>query len=169
MSSKETDSFTARPETFIEEAGTTLNSAVDIARKHGGRAETELPLQSPPRCSPGPRTRSTRDGAKRRIASYSNLRKDLSQWKKALAAGSPILAALRLTRAGTTPPRRGKVDTFDSNTIRGGHAICVVGYRTDGRFIVRNSWSACGEGGFAYVKPSYIQAAFFDEAYSVTL
>ena len=64
----------------------------------------------------------------------------------------------------------GKVDTFDSNTVRGGHAICIVGYRTDGRFIVRNSWgTSWGDGGFAYLKPSYIQAAFFDESYTVTL
>jgi hypothetical protein len=29
-----------------------------------------------------------------------------------------------------------------TETMLGGHAICVVGYRPDGSFIVRNSWSA---------------------------
>lgn len=55
-------------------------------------------------------------------------------------------------------------------TVAGGHAICIVGYRPDGRFIVRNSWgTAWGDKGFAYVSPGYIQAAFFDESYVMTL
>jgi C1A family cysteine protease len=51
-------------------------------------------------------------------------------------------------------------------TVRGGHAVTVVGYRTDGRFIVRNSW---GDGGFGYVSPTYVTDSFFGESYDVTL
>ncbi len=35
MASKETDTITTRPESFIEDAGTTLKAAVDVARKTG--------------------------------------------------------------------------------------------------------------------------------------
>jgi len=171
MASKETDSFTARPETFIEEAGTTLKAALDVARKHGVALETELPFHIATTMFGGSENTFYASCAKRRIASYFNLRKDLSQWKKALAAGGPILAALSVDSGwDNATSNGGKVDTFDPNSVRGGHAICIVGYRTDGRFIVRNSWgTAWGDGGFAYLKPSYIQAAFFDESYSVTL
>lgn len=52
----------------------------------------------------------------------------------------------------------------------GGHAVAIVGYREDDRFIVRNSWgTSWGDGGFAYASPDYIQAQFFDEAYVVTV
>ena len=59
---------------------------------------------------------------------------------------------------------------FQPDTVRGGHAISIVGYRTDGRFIVRNSWgTSWGDKGFGYLQPDYIAAAFFDESYGVTL
>ena len=65
---------------------------------------------------------------------------------------------------------RGKLDTFQANTVRGGHAIAVVGYTTDGRFIIRNSWgTSWGDRGFAYASEAYINAGFFDESYGVTL
>ena len=35
--------------------------------------------------------------------------------------------------------------------------MCIVGYRTDGRFIVRNSWGTTwGDKGFGYLHPDYI-------------
>jgi C1A family cysteine protease len=65
---------------------------------------------------------------------------------------------------------RGKLDTFQANTVRGGHAIAVVGYTTDRRFIIRNSWgTSWGDRGFAYASEAYINAGFFDESYGVTL
>ena len=63
-------------------------------------------------------------------------------------------------------PARGR----EPDTVRGGHAICIVGYRSDGRFIVRNSWGPTwGVNGFGYLHPDYIAAAFYDESYGVTL
>ena len=39
-----------------------------------------------------------------------------------------------------------------------------------GRFIVRNSWgTAWGDGGFAYASEAYINAAFYEESYGMTL
>jgi len=54
--------------------------------------------------------------------------------------------------------------------VRGGHAVALVGYRADGRFIVRNSWgTSWGDHGFAYPSETYINAAFYTESYGVTL
>ena len=44
MASKETDTITTRPESFIEGAGTTLKAAVDVARKHGVALMDDLPF-----------------------------------------------------------------------------------------------------------------------------
>ena len=45
----------------------------------------------------------------------------------------------------------------------------MVGYKIDGRFIVRNSWGTTnwGDNGFGYVSPAYIAASFFNESYGV--
>ena len=59
---------------------------------------------------------------------------------------------------------------FQPTTVRGGHCVAAVGYRTDGRFIIRNSWGTnWGDKGFAYASEAYINAAFFNESYGVTI
>ena len=64
----------------------------------------------------------------------------------------------------------GNLDTFQPNTVRGGHAVALVGYRADGRFIVRNSWgTSWGDHGFGYPSEAYINAGFYAESYGVTL
>ena len=87
------------------------------------------------------------------------------------AEQGPILAPLLVDSGWDgASANAGKVDTFDPATVRGGHAVAIVGYRTDGRFIVRNSWDTTwGDQGFAYVKPSYVRKAFFAESYGVSL
>ena len=144
MASKETDALTALPETFLEEAG----------RMYTGSEDTFYT-----RC------------AKHRIASYHNLHHDLQARKHWLADQGPILVGLVVDRSwDDAGVNGGGVDTFQPDTVRGGHAVAVVGYRKDGRFIVRNSWGTSrGVKGFGSVKPSYIADAFFPETYGVTI
>ena len=171
MASKETDSFTTRPESFMEGAGTTLKAALDVTRKHGVALMNDLPFHIQTKMYTGSENAFYANCAQRRISAYFNLRRNLRNWKSWLATNGPILAALNVDEGwDSATAKKGRVDTFKPDTVRGGHAICVVGYRADGRFIVRNSWgTAWGDKGFAYVKPSYIQAGFFDESYGVTL
>ena len=82
---------------------------------------------------------------RRNTRSNRDERKNLTEWKEWLASNGPILAALNVDSSwDDAASNGGKVDTFHPGTVRGGHAICVVGYRTDGRFIVRNSWGTAG-------------------------
>jgi C1A family cysteine protease len=109
--------------------------------------------------------------ATRRIASYFNLQKNLANWRSWLAAHGPILVALSVDATwDNATATHGKLDTFQPNTVRGGHAVAAVGYTADKRFILRNSWDTTwGDHGFGYASEAYINAAFFTESYGVTL
>ena len=92
----------------------------------------------------------------------------------ALAAGAIAAPAEALVSVDATwdnaTATHGKLDTFQPGTVRGGHAPCVVGYTADNRFIIRNSWGTTwGDQGLAYASEAYVNAAFFDESYGVTL
>lgn len=171
MASKETDEFTTRADTFIEEAGTSLKAAMDIVRKYGAVKETLLPFHIFTKMHTGTENAFYTEAAQRKITSYFNLRRNLNQWKSWLASNGPILAALSVDQTwDNAAATGGNIDVFMPNTARGGHAIAIVGYLASGRFIVRNSWgTGWGDGGFGYVTPAYIAAGFFDESYGVTL
>jgi C1A family cysteine protease len=171
MGSKETDEFVDRPETMIEEAGTSLKAAVDVLRKYGAVPETLLPFHITSAMYGGNEDTFYATAATRKILSYFNLKRNFTRWRGWLAAHGPILVALSVdaTWDGATATG-GLLDTFQPATVRGGHAVCLVGYRSDGRFIVRNSWGTLwGDNGFAYASEAYIKGAFFTESYGVTV
>ena len=171
MASKETDEFVARPETMIEGAGTSLKAAVDILRKYGAVPETLLPFHIATAMYPGDENTFFATAATRKIAGYFNLQRNLPNWRSWLASQGPMLVALNVDRTWDEGHRdRGKLDNVPAE--HGARRPCrgVVGYRADGRFIVRNSWgTGWGDKGFAYASEAYINAAFFNESYGFTL
>jgi C1A family cysteine protease len=171
MASKETDEFAQRPETFVEASGTSLKAAMDICRKYGVATEAMLPFHISTTMYAGDEDTFFATAAQRRAASYFNLRKNMAQWKSWLASNGPILVALNVDATWeNATATAGVLETFKPDTVRGGHAVCLVGYTRVGRFIVRNSWgTGWGDKGFAYATPAYINAAFFNESYGITL
>jgi C1A family cysteine protease len=171
MASKETDTFTSRPETMIEGAGTTLKAAVDILRNFGAAPETMLPFHIATAMYAGDENTLFATAATRKIAAYFNLQRNPANWRAWLAAHGPILVGLNVDHTwDTASATGGLLDTFQPSTVRGGHAVALVGYRADGRFIVRNSWGKTwGDHGFAYASEAYINGAFYTESYGVTL
>jgi C1A family cysteine protease len=170
MASKETDEFVNRPETFIEGAGTSLKAAMEILRKYGSAPEAALPFHIQTAMYSGDENTFFSTAAQRRIAAYYNLGKDVNQWRTWLASRGPILAGLNVDSTwDNATATHGNLDAFHGPG-RGGHAVCIVGYRQDGRIIIRNSWgTAWGDKGFGYAKPAYIAGAFFNESYGATL
>lgn len=171
MASKETDEFTSRPETFIEGAGTTLKAAMDILRKYGAVPEAILPFHISTAMYLGDENTLYATAATRRIAAYFNLGKDMNSWRNWLATHGPIMAGLNVDATwDNATATHGKLDGFQPGTVRGGHAVCIVGYTADKRFIIRNSWgTAWGDHGFAYASEAYINAGFYNESYGVTV
>lgn len=170
MASKELDEFTSRPSTFIEAAGTSLKTAMDVIRKYGAVLDTSLPFKVNTLMHTGSENSFYADAATRKSASYFNLGKNLNQWKSWLASNGPILAGLNVDATwDSAASTQGKLAVFQPATKRGGHAICIVGYNSDG-FIVRNSWGTqWGDNGFGYASPAYINDGFYSEAYGITL
>ena len=109
--------------------------------------------------------------AMRKIAAYFNLRRILPNWRAWVAHHGPILVGLNVDHTwDNATATAGNLDTFLPDTVRGGHAVAVVGYTADQRFIIRNSWgTGWGDNGFAYASENYINGAFYDESYGVTL
>jgi C1A family cysteine protease len=171
MASKETDTFTTRPETFIETAGTSLKAAVDVLRKFGSVPETLLPFHIATTMYAGNENTFYATAATRRASAYFNLHKNFGNWRNWLATHGPVMVGLSVDATWDhATATQGLLDTFQPNTVRGGHAVCLVGYRADGRFIVRNSWgTGWGDAGFAYPSEAYITAGFFNESYGVTV
>ncbi len=171
MGSKETDEFVARPETFIEEAGTSLKAAVDLCRKYGVASMAQLPFNISTLMYDGPENSFYAEAAQRKITAYFNLLKDLNKWKNWLATHGPILAGLSVDQTwDNATATHGNLDTFFPNTVRGGHAVAVVGYTSNGRFIIRNSWGdTWGDKGFGYASAAYIAGGFYNESYGVTV
>lgn len=171
MASKETDELVSRPETFIEGAGTTLKAALEILRNYGAVPESLLPFHIVTAMYLDDENSFFATAATRRIAAYFNLLKNFDDWRHWLAEHGPILAGLNVDATwDNAAATQGKLDTYQPATVRGGHAVCIVGYTADKRFIVRNSWGkGWGDGGFGYASEDYINAGFYDEAYGATV
>jgi C1A family cysteine protease len=171
MASKETDEYTTRPETFIEEAGTSLKAALDICRKYGVVLNSLLPFDIKTKMYLGNENAFFAAASTRKCANYVNMFKNFSQWRAWLASNGPVLVALNVDASWDQAAQtNGLIDNFQPGTVRGGHCVCLVGYRTDGRFIIRNSWGTTwGDHGFGYASEAYITAAFFNESYGVSI
>ena len=171
MASKETDQFVQRPETFIEEAGTSLKAALDICRKYGVVPEDMLPFNIGTLMYADDENQFYATAAQRRASAYFNLGKNLGQWRRWLSSNGPIMAGVSVDETwDNATATKGCLDIFKPDTARGGHAVCIVGYTKEKRFIVRNSWgTGWGDNGFAYASEAYISAGFFDESYGVTM
>jgi hypothetical protein len=173
MASKELDSSTAQATTFIETAGTTLKSALDVARKFGAVRDYMLPFTSG-KLYPGQSKTFYAVASLLKISSYFNLSlntgHDFDDWRTWLATKGPLLTRLDVDRTwDDAKANGGNMDVYQPGTTRGGHAVALVGYTPD-RFIVRNSWGVTGWGdqGFGYASLAYAQQAF-TEVYGVSL
>ncbi len=167
MAAKEADEFVNAPTTFIEPEGTSLKAALDVARKYGVVLEGDLPFAGGQLFAGRAQVFYAR-AAQCKIASYLNLGRTPTSWRRWIANNGPVLTRLDVDLSWQDVGPNGRLDTYRPETAQGGHAVSLVGYDENG-FIVRNSWGTTwGDGGFAYASNAYAIAAF-TEAYGVTL
>lgn len=168
MSAKETDEYVDYPSTFIDDAGTSLKTALDVARKFGALKASLLPFE-------GKMVKLKEDNflkvaGKMKVQSYFNLGRGkegkLERFKEWLAMHGPILTRLDCDPNWDNVKSNGKLLKYDKKNAEGGHAVSIVGY-TPKHFIIRNSWgTGWAHKGFAYSSYEYTEAAFM-EAYGI--
>lgn len=167
MANKETDELISYPSTFIETEGTQTKHALRIARKYGCVSDQTLPMSG--KLSKLSAKDFYAKASKYRINSYHNLGKNINNWKTWLVNNGPILTRLNVDKTWSdATTTRGILDSYLPNTVKGGHAVCIVGY-TPEYFIIRNSWGrSWGDRGFAYSSYEYTRSAF-TEAYGAVI
>ena len=169
MAAKETDEFNTRPTTFIETDGTSLKAALDIARSYGCVEDRILPFATG-KLHPDKAENFYAAAAQLKNASYINLGRNLTEWRRWLATKGPILTRLDCDNTWMNAKNTGgRLDAYDAMSMQGGHAVALVGYDPN-QFIVRNSWGTTqwGDQGFGYASNVYAAAAF-TEAYGVNV
>ncbi len=167
MANKETDDLTSYPTTFLESDGTQTKLALRVAQKYGCVPDKILPMDGP--LSSLSRAKFYAIASRYRISSYHNLGNNPDEWRHWLAFNGPILTRLGVDQTWyKATENRGELGQYKPATVRGGHAVCLVGYTQD-HFIVRNSWGTqWGHKGFAYASNDYAQEAF-TEAYGAVV
>jgi hypothetical protein len=174
MAAKEVDELIDRPTTFIEEAGTTVKAALDVARRYGCVREETLKFASA-ELYKGKTDEFYTEASALRIRGYYNLSlgvqgNSLTTWRHWLAEQGPIITRLVVDDTWwAASDTNGVLETYLAETASGGHAVTIVGYDKD-HFYIRNSWGteSWGRDGFGYATKQYAGAAF-NEAYGVTV
>ena len=170
MASKEMDEYSDYPTTFIDDAGTSLKTALKTALKIGALKASLFPFYG--RMLTIRENNFLKIAGKLKIKAFSNLvnRKQdkLTMFKTWLAYQGPILTCLDVDSSWENVKRDGILAKYDSKHTYGGHAVSIVGY-TPTHFIIRNSWGrGWGDKGFAYASYEYAKKAF-TEGYGIVV
>lgn len=125
--------------TVREDSGAIIADGIEVTRG-GWEREVSAPstlwdasyTTEPPR----------RSGGEPRVVSAEALAHDVDTVLWELACGHPVVVGLRVTDQWDAPD---EVIAAPSGDVRGGHAVCLVGYQRDGDRVqvrVRNSWGS---------------------------
>lgn len=167
QAAKETDSFTDQATTFIALEGTSVKAALSFAQSKGIVRESVAPFGQ---LYTKDAATFYRLAAQLRLSGVYNLGKNFTNWKQWLSTSGPIVAAINVDSSfENATATKGMLDTYNVNQIFGGHCICFVGYTSDNRIIIRNSWGkGWGDNGFAYATVDWIMKACL-EAYGAVI
>lgn len=168
MASKEMDQDTTFPTTFLDQGGTRIKQALDIARKYGCVADSAIPMK----IQQFPRAKVQAFYLKAgdlKIKSYVNLGRNPEHWKRWLAFQGPILTRLVPDDQFMSATKKSDVRSYRFPGLRrGGHAVCLAGYDSN-RFLIRNSFGTkWGDRGYLWVGREYAEEAL-TEAYGVVV
>jgi C1A family cysteine protease len=143
------------------DSGATIRDAIKAAANLGDCAETDWPYDIS-KFATRPPAQAYTDAMQDRALKYQRIPQNLQQMKNCLAQGLPFVVGVSVYNSfesqqsastGFIPLPK------NSESLQGGHALLVVGYRdSDLHFIVRNSWgTGFGDGGYIYLPYAYLQ------------
>jgi hypothetical protein len=170
MAAKEMDHKCEYPTTFLDDAGTSAKTALQLVRKIGALKSSVLPFDGGlVKCR---EHHFLAIAGRLRVRAFINLCRTssgkLDRFKEWLAYHGPILTRLRVDPTWNNVRASGRLEKYDRRKAKGGHCVSIVGY-TPTHFIIRNSWGVgWAHNGFAYASYAYTDDAFH-EAYGVVV
>jgi C1A family cysteine protease len=142
------------------DAGATIRDTIKAAAKLGDCPEGDWPY-IPYNFALKPSALAYQNALKDRAISYLSVAQDLTQMKNCLAQSFPVVIGFTVyssfesgavAQSGVVPmPSK-------SESVLGGHAVLIVGFRDDKQqWICRNSWSSqWGDQGHFYMPYEYL-------------
>lgn len=144
--------------TTRQDAGAMIRDGIKVLAKTGLPPENAWPYE-PAKFAKRPSTAANKAAKQELIGEYRRLT-GISAYLDCLASGSPFVVGITVFDSfeSDAVAKTGEVPMPEpTEAMLGGHAICVVGYREDGSFIVRNSWGPdFGDHGYVYLPHAYL-------------
>ena len=144
--------------TIASDAGATIGDSVRVLHQFGACAHHNYEYIPGNYAAPPP-SKAIANAANHTTTAYYRLDGSDNMYKQALSAGYLPLVGIVVYNSfynvgfdGIVPmPQPGEV-------VAGGHALCVVGYRSsDGAYLVRNSWGTYwGLDGYCWFPKAYL-------------
>jgi C1A family cysteine protease len=147
--------------TTKQDAGAMIRDGIKVLAKEGLPPEAAWPYDIA-KFKRRPPVAANKAAKQELIGEYRRLA-GVNDYLDCLASGSPFVVGITVFESfeSDAVAASGKVPMpGPKEQSLGGHAICVVGYRSDGSFIVRNSWSEqWGDKGYFYLPRDYLASA----------
>jgi len=156
------------------DAGAYIRDGIKVCYTKGAPVETLWPYNTSKFATKPPAPAYT-DALKRKVTGYQRCT-NFAAVKNAVAAGNPVVIGFTVYDSfegiwaniphGQAGSGMMPFPNTATEQILGGHAVCIVGYddtmpvagKTNGRFIVRNSWgTSWGDNGYFYMPYGVIQ------------
>lgn len=137
------------------DSGSSIRESVKTVAQKGACPESEWPyiidnfdIEPLPRCY--------EDAVKFEALKYIRLPQSELAFRCCLAQGFPFVVGITVYQSFMDKkPVKSLPSTSDS--VLGGHAVLIVGYRADGTWIMRNSWGLnWGDKGYCYLPKEYL-------------
>lgn len=138
-----------------QDAGASIRTSVKEVVKYGAPPEKEWPYVIE-KFTWTPAKKAYADAVKYEALKYMRVKQNELDIKSCLASGFPMVAGISVyssfeTASGGQIPMPAPTDS-----LKGGHAIVVVGYQ-NGQWICRNSWGeSWGDKGYFYLPTAYL-------------
>ena len=152
--------------TTREDSGAIIADGLEVLRGGWRREEVAPSTQWDASYTAAP---APRRGDEPRVVSAEPLAHDLDTVLWELACGHPVVVGLRVTDQWDAPVDG--VIAAPEGDVRGGHAVCLVGYQRDANGLqvrCRNSWSASwGDGGEVWLDAAWLSLAWCGELHAL--
>ena len=155
-----------------QDNGLYVRDALDLLKTQGSTTLSDMPYQSTDYITQ-PTDKQKTKAAGFKLKTWGRVSKSMDEMKAFLANKNPIIIAVNIDANMTNLVDKFGTEvgwkTYDPNTVRGGHAMVIVGYsNTKKAFKVQNSWgSNWGNKGFFWM--SYDLLSYIREAYTATV